>query len=63
MPRYLLIAEKPSLCKAIKEAYDSLKKPGFDAEFFALHGHFMEAKEPDEYRMSGASPGERKFSP
>ena len=63
MPRYLLIAEKPSLCKAIKEAYDSLKKPGFDAEFFALHGHFMEAKEPDEYKDEWGKPWRKEVLP
>ena len=63
MPKYLLIAEKPSLCKAIKEAYDSLKKPGFNADFFALHGHFMEAKEPDEYKDEWGKPWRKDVLP
>ena len=56
MAKYLLIAEKPSLSKAIKEAYDSLNKPGYKADFFALHGHFMEAMEPDEYKDEWGKP-------
>ena len=63
MPKYLLIAEKPSLSKAIQEAYNSLKKPGFDAEFFALHGHFMEAKEPDEYKDEWGKPWRKEVLP
>ena len=63
MAKYLLIAEKPSLSKAIKEAYDSLKSPGFKADFFALHGHFMEAKEPDEYQDDWGKPWKKEVLP
>ena len=63
MARYLLIAEKPSLSKAIKEAYDSLSNPGFKADFFALHGHFMEAKEPDEYKDEWGKPWRKEVLP
>ena len=63
MARYLLIAEKPSLSKAIKEAYESLSAPGFKADFFALHGHFMEAKEPDEYKDEWGKPWRKEVLP
>lgn len=63
MERYLLIAEKPSLCKAIKEAYESISKPSFKADFFALHGHFMEAKEPDEYKAEWGKPWKKEVLP
>ena len=63
MPRYLFIAEKPSLCKAIKEAYDTIKKKTYDAEFFALHGHFMELQEPDEYKKEWGQPWSKDVLP
>ena len=63
MAKYLLIAEKPSLSKAIKEAYESLSNPGFKADFFALHGHFMEAKEPDEYSDEWGKPWRKEVLP
>lgn len=63
MPRYLFIAEKPSLCKAIKEAYDTIKKKTYEAEFFALHGHFMELQEPEEYKNEWGKPWRKEVLP
>lgn len=63
MERYLLIAEKPSLAKAIREAYESLKKPSFTVDIFALHGHFMELKEPDEYTDTWGKPWKKEVLP
>lgn len=63
MDRYLLIAEKPSLAKAIREAYDSLKNPPFKADIFALHGHFMELQEPDQYKPEWGKPWKKEVLP
>ena len=63
MERYLLIAEKPSLAKAIREAYDSLKNPPFAADIFALHGHFMELQEPDKYKEEWGKPWKKEVLP
>lgn len=50
----LLIAEKPSVMKAIKEVY--MEKGGkgyaFDLDFGAFHGHLMELKMPEDYDAS-----------
>ena len=49
MPRALLVAEKPSLerkCQAVYEKYkDQLP---FECDFFALRGHILALKSPDE---------------
>lgn len=63
MEKYLLIAEKPSLARAIKEAYDSLKKPPFKADIFALHGHFMELQEPEQYKQEWGKPWTKEVLP
>lgn len=47
--RGLLIAEKPSAMRAVKEVYE--KEKGFPdkLEFAAFHGHLMELKAPEDY--------------
>lgn len=63
MEKILLIAEKPSLQRAIKEAYDGLAKKPFIADYFALHGHFMELQEPDAYREDWGRPWRKEVLP
>lgn len=46
----LLIAEKPSLMRAIKDVYDNDKGNFADIlDFGAFHGHLMRMKAPEEY--------------
>ena len=53
----LLIAEKPSLMRAIQDAYAVVKpKLGFEIDFTSLRGHFMELKEPEEYDSKWGKP-------
>ena len=46
--RALLLAEKPSVMRAIQEVYKREKLPD-EIEFGAFHGHLMELKSPEEY--------------
>lgn len=45
----LLLAEKPSVMRAIKEVYEKEKALPYQLEFGAFHGHLMELKSPDDY--------------
>lgn len=63
MQKYLLIAEKPSLQAAIKDAYNSLPQKPFVADYFALHGHFVELQEPDAYKEEWGKPWRREVLP
>ena len=48
--RGLLLAEKPSVMRAIKDVYDKENgKFGDDLDFGAFHGHLMTLKDPEEY--------------
>mgnify|MGYP002708366850 CR=1 FL=1 len=49
MPKYLFIAEKPSLARSIQDAYNTLKSPTYSADIVPLRGHFMELQEPEDY--------------
>lgn len=60
----LLLAEKPSVMRAIKEVYD--KNPGIlsdTLEFGAFHGHLMGLKEPEEYDPAWANRQDRSILP
>ncbi len=60
----LLLAEKPSVMRAIKEVYD--KNPGIltdSLEFGAFHGHLMGLKEPEEYYPGWANRQDRSILP
>lgn len=49
--RALLIAEKPSLMKAIQKAYGKIKHDlDFEIDFTSFIGHFMALKYPEEYK-------------
>ena len=51
MDRYLFIAEKPSLSRDIQTAYNKVRSSlTYEADFMALHGHFMELEEPGAYK-------------
>lgn len=63
MPKYLFIAEKPSLARDIKTAYKSLKSPGFDAEIVNLVGHLMELQEPEDYTSEWGKPYRKEVLP
>lgn len=57
LTKALLIAEKPSLMRAIQDAYAVVKpKLGFEIDFTSLRGHFMELKEPEEYDSKWGKP-------
>lgn len=45
----LLIAEKPSLMRAIQSVYSGEKGLGYELDFAAFHGHLMELAEPKVY--------------
>ena len=48
--RGLLLAEKPSLMRAIKDVYDKDRGNFSDTlDFAAFHGHLMALKSPEEY--------------
>lgn len=50
MARYLLLAEKPSVMRDIKEVYQKHRGDySFQLEFGAFHGHLMELEDPADY--------------
>ncbi|WCF11750.1 DNA topoisomerase 3 (plasmid) [Paenibacillus thiaminolyticus] len=51
----LLIAEKPSLMKDIREVYKNMSHPD-DISFTALVGHVVELQSPDEYKKEWGKP-------
>lgn len=53
--RTLIIAEKPSLMRDIQSAYKTSTRK-FDADFTAFRGHFMELKEPNDYKQEWGKP-------
>lgn len=52
----LLIAEKPSVMRAIESVYKTLPSPGDTIEFAAFHGHLMALKTPEDYSSAWGSP-------
>lgn len=50
MRKYLLLAEKPSVMRDIKEVYQKHKSDyPFELDFGAFHGHLMELAQPADY--------------
>ena len=49
MAKGLLLAEKPSVMRAVKEVYDAEKNYPDQLEFGAFHGHLMALKQPEAY--------------
>ena len=54
--RGLVLAEKPSLMRAIEGAYKDGGPFPFDLDFAAFHGHLMRQAEPAEYNPKWAPP-------
>ena len=54
--RGLLIAEKPSVMRAVSAVYNTLPKGTDSLEFAAFHGHLMQLKSPEEVLPSWGSP-------
>lgn len=52
----LLIAEKPSVMRAIESVYKTLPAKSDTLDFCAFHGHLMALKTPEEYSTSWGSP-------
>lgn len=53
MQKGLLIAEKDSLCTAIKDVYNKIKgELPYNLDFAVQSGHLVQLKEPDEYDES-----------
>jgi DNA topoisomerase-3 len=52
--RGLLLAEKPSVMRAIKEVYEHEKALPYQLDFGAFHGHLMELKAPEDYDSAWA---------
>lgn len=51
--KYLLLAEKPSVMRDIKEVYQKYKNDyPFELDFGAFHGHLMELAQPADYDPS-----------
>lgn len=63
MLKLLFVAEKPSLMRDIQTAYNSLSTKPYNAEFFALRGHFMELIEPDSYKAEWGKPWSKDVLP
>lgn len=51
----LLLAEKPSVMRAIKEVYEHEKALPYQLDFGAFHGHLMELKSPEDYDPAWAN--------
>jgi DNA topoisomerase III len=56
--KVLLIAEKPSLMRDIKTAYESLpvKEKEYDITYISLVGHILSLKDPEEYDPKWGKP-------
>jgi len=54
--RGLLIAEKPSVMRAISAVYNSLPKGADTLDFAAFHGHLMQLKAPQEVSADWGNP-------
>lgn len=63
MPKYLFIAEKPSLARSIQDAYNTLKSPAYSADIVPLRGHFMELQEPEDYTSDWGKPYRKEVLP
>ncbi len=54
--RGLLIAEKPSVMRAVEAVYRKLPAGADSLDFAAFHGHLMGLKNPEEYNSAWGSP-------
>lgn len=59
----LLIAEKPSVMRAVEGVYNTLPNSADTLEFAAFHGHLMKLKEPDDIKPEWGSPWSEKQLP
>jgi DNA topoisomerase-3 len=58
----LIIAEKPSLMRDIQSAYSKAPRK-YIAEFTCFRGHFMELKEPNDYKAEWGKPWRKEVLP
>ena len=58
----LLIAEKPSLAKDIKQVYETMNYKD-DITFISLRGHVLELKSPEEYNSQWGQPWKLEVLP
>lgn len=61
--RGLVLAEKPSLMRAIESAYKSGGTFPFTLDFAAFHGHLMRMAMPGDYCDEWGGPWEEKYLP
>ena len=59
--RGLVLAEKPSLMRAIESAYKSGGTFPFTLDFAAFHGHLMRMAMPGDYCDEWGGPWEEKY--
>ena len=61
--RGLVLAEKPSLMRAIESAYKSGGTFPFTLDFAAFHGHLMRLAMPGDYCNEWGGPWDEKYLP
>ena len=59
--RGLVLAEKPSLMRAIESAYKSGGTFPFTLDFAAFHGHLMRLAMPGDYCNEWGGPWDEKY--
>lgn len=64
MKKVLLVAEKPSLMRDIRDAYESLgNRKEYDITYVALVGHILELKQPNDYKEEWGLPWRKEVLP
>lgn len=60
----LLVAEKPSVCEAIREVYEKIKdRLDYDITFTSAAGHLLGLKDPGEYSDDWGTPWKKEVLP